>query len=105
MSGVIKLWQDGSWPLAVIVFVASILIPALKIAALALLVATSRVGSAWRRHGRARLYRLLEIIGRWSMLDIFVMALLAALLRSHFAGVEIHPGAIAFAAVVVLTML
>ncbi|HET6146518.1 MAG TPA: paraquat-inducible protein A [Polyangia bacterium] len=105
LSGVVALWRAGSWPLSALVFVASIVVPALKILALALLAISTHARSAWRRGERARLYRLIESIGRWSMLDIFVMALLAALVRSQVAGVEIHPGALAFAAMVVLTML
>jgi paraquat-inducible protein A len=105
LSGVVVLWRAGSWPLAVLVFVASVVVPGLKILALTLLVATTHRRSAWRREERTRLYRLLELVGRWSMLDVFVMALLAALVHSTVAGVEINPGAGAFAAVVVLTML
>jgi paraquat-inducible protein A len=105
LSGVVALWRAGSWPLSLLVFVASIVVPALKILALALLAVSTQARSTWRRGERTRLYRLIESIGRWSMLDVFVMALLAALVRSQVAGVEIHPGALAFAAVVVLTML
>jgi paraquat-inducible protein A len=105
LSGVVVLWRAGSWPLALLVFVASIVVPGLKILALTLLVITTHRGSTWRREERTRLYRLLELVGRWSMLDVFVMGLLAALVHSTLAGVEINPGAGAFAAVVVLTML
>jgi paraquat-inducible protein A len=105
MSGVVLLWQKGSWPLALLVFVASIVVPGLKILALGVLLVSTRRGWAWRPRGRTRLYRLLELVGRWSMLDIFVMALLAALVHSRLAGVEIERGALAFAAVVALTML
>lgn len=105
LSGVVGLWRAGSWPLSLLVFVASIVVPALKILALAVLALSTQARSTWRRGERTRLFRLIESIGRWSMLDIFVMALLAALVRSQVAGVEIHAGALAFAAVVVLTML
>jgi paraquat-inducible protein A len=105
MSGVVELWHTGSWPLAVLVFVASIVVPGLKILALSLLVVSSARRSTWRAQERTRLYRMLEWIGRWSMLDILVMSLLAALLRSPAASVQVEPGALAFAAVVVLTML
>jgi len=104
LSGVAALWRAGAWPLSLLVLIASLVVPGLKIAALGLLVATTRRRSAWRRHERTRLYRLIERVGRWSMLDIFVMALLAALVHSRLAGVEIGPGAPVFAAVVVLTM-
>jgi paraquat-inducible protein A len=105
LSGVVALWTAGSWPLAIVVFVASIVVPGLKVLALALLVATTRWRPSWRRRERTRLYRLLEAVGRWSMLDIFVMALLLALVRSPLAAVHVEPGAVAFAAVVILTML
>jgi paraquat-inducible protein A len=105
LSGVLHLWAGGSWLLALLIFTASIVVPALKILALAVLVVSSWRRSDWRRAGRARLYRVIEWVGRWSMLDIFVMALLAALVRSQLAGVQIDGGAVAFGAVVVLTML
>ena len=105
LSGVVTLWMAGSWPLSIVVFAASIVLPGLKILALTLLVVSTRLRWAWRRGERTRLYRLVERAGRWSMLDIFVMALLAALLRSRVASVEINAGAVAFASVVVLTML
>jgi paraquat-inducible protein A len=105
LSGVVELAERGSWGLAVLVFAASILVPALKIVSLAFLVITTRAGARWGRLARTRIYRALERVGRWSMLDIFVMALLAALVQSGLAGVQIHAGAGAFAAVVILTML
>jgi paraquat-inducible protein A len=105
MSGVVALVRAGSWPLAVLVFVASIVVPVLKIAALSTLVISTARRSSWRRAGRTRLYRFIESVGRWSMLDVFVMGLLAAIVHSPMVGVEINGGAIAFAAVVVLTML
>ncbi|MFP5307197.1 MAG: paraquat-inducible protein A [Gammaproteobacteria bacterium] len=106
VSGVIALWEAGSPEVAVIVFAASVGIPILKIAALALLLVTAQRGSAWRRPGRARLYRVLEFVGYWSMLDVFVVALLVALVHFRtFADIEPGGGAVAFAAVVVLTML
>jgi paraquat-inducible protein A len=105
-SGIIELWQAGSWDLAVIVFVASILVPLLKFGALLLLLISVHRGTAWRVEGRARLFRLIEGIGYWSMLDVFVVALLVALV--HFqplAHVLPGPGVVYFGLVVVLTML
>jgi paraquat-inducible protein A len=104
LSGVESLWRDGSWPLAILVFVASIAVPVLKIGALALLVITSWRRSTWRPRERTRLYRMIELVGRWSMMDVFVMGMLTALVHTRTAGVEINSGAIAFGAVVVLTM-
>lgn len=106
LSGVMVLWGSGAWDLALIVFVASIVVPLLKIVSLATLLLTVGAGSRWRLRERARLYRMIEFIGQWSMLDIFVVALLVALVDfQSLAQVRAGPGAIAFAAVVVLTML
>ena len=104
-SGVVSLWKQGSWSLALLVFTASIAVPVLKIATLSFLVVSTRRGSTWRQRERTQLYRLVEFIGRWSMMDVFVMGLLAAIVHTRLLGVQINVGAIAFAAVVVLTML
>ncbi|MCG1046229.1 paraquat-inducible protein A [Mycetohabitans rhizoxinica] len=106
MSGVVYFWTSGDWPLAVIVFVASILVPMLKLAVLTLLTVTAQIGSRWRPLQRTRLYRGVEAIGRWSMLDIFVITLTVALVRFHsLAEITAGPGAVAFGVVVVLTMI
>jgi paraquat-inducible protein A len=106
LSGVVELWQAGSWDLAIIVFVASIVVPLIKIGMLVLLLVTSQRRSNWARKGRSRMYRLIEFIGHWSMLDVFVVALMAALVRFQtLADITPRPGSIAFGAVVVLTML
>ena len=79
--------------------------PVLKIGVLGLLAWTSRHAPAWRRLERAKLYRLIEAVGHWSMLDVYVVVLLAATVRfGPLAGVQAGPGLLAFAAVVVLTM-
>lgn len=106
MSGVLTLLHTGSWPLALVVFVASIVVPMLKLLALAMLVVTAALRVRWAPLQRTRLYRLIERIGRWSMLDIFVITLLVGLVQFRtVASVLPGPGALAFAAVVVLTML
>lgn len=106
MSGVVYFWVSGDWPLAVIVFVASILVPMLKLSVLALLAFTAQRRSRWRPHERAGLYRIVERIGRWSMLDVFVVTLTVALVRfKSLAVITAGWGALAFAAVVVLTMI
>ena len=106
LGGVVKLWNDGSWDLALIVFVASVVVPILKMLALGLLAITARRHSHWRRQERARLYRMLDTVGHWSMLDIYVVALLIGLVRFRgIAEVLPGPGIAAFGAVVVLTML
>jgi paraquat-inducible protein A len=106
MSGVAYLWTSGSWPLAAVVFIASIAVPMLKILALLFLVATAQRRSRWMPVQRTRIYRLVELVGRWSMLDIYVITLLVALVQfSALATIKAGPAAIAFGAVVVLTML
>ncbi|MDQ3367976.1 MAG: paraquat-inducible protein A [Myxococcota bacterium] len=106
MSGVTYLWIEGSWSLAAVVFAASILVPMLKLGALAVLLVSSRRPSTWHQRGRTRLYHVLEIVGHWSMLDVFVVALLSAVVQlGSFARVEPGLALIPFAGVVVLTML
>jgi paraquat-inducible protein A len=105
MSGVVFLWTTGSWPLGLLVFFASIVVPMLKLIALTLLVISVQRRSTWRPQQRAQLFRLLEFVGRWSMLDIYVVALLVALVQiQSLASIKAGPGAVAFGAVVVLTM-
>ena len=106
LSGVIFFWVSGSYGLAALIFTASFLVPLFKLAALFVLVAMAQRGSDWRQRERARLYHLLELIGRWSMLDVFVVALLAGLVQlQSFAVIHAGVGIAAFGAVVVLTML
>lgn len=106
ISGVYKLWSTGQWPLALIVFVASIVVPLLKLFALGFLLVGIQRCSRWRQHDRMRLYRLTEYIGRWSMVDIFVIAILVGLVQfGNLARVDANAGSLSFAAVVVLTML
>jgi paraquat-inducible protein A len=106
LSGVVFLWQDGSWFLAALVFVASIVVPLAKLLVLFFLLLGVQWRSAWRPQWRTRLYRTIEYLGRWSMLDIYVVTLLAALVQvQSLAAIQAGPGAVAFGAVVVLTML
>jgi paraquat-inducible protein A len=105
MSGVVYFWTSGSWYLALIIFFASIMVPLLKMLALVLLLVSVQWRSSWQQEQRARLYRLVEFIGRWSMLDIYVVAVIVALVQlKALATIEPGPGAIAFGGVVVLTM-
>jgi paraquat-inducible protein A len=105
MSGVVFLWTTGSWLLAVIVFVASVVIPAAKILSLAYLLVAAQRRSRDRPDRRARLYRATAYIGRWSMVDIYVGATLVAMVQlKAFASIVPGPGAIYFAAVVIFTM-
>jgi paraquat-inducible protein A len=106
LSGVIYFWVTGSYGLAAIIFVASFLVPLFKLSALVLLVILAQWHSDWRQPERARLYQMLEVIGRWSMLDVFVVSLLAGLVRIQgFAEITAGVGIAAFGSVVVLTML
>lgn len=106
MSGVVYLWASGSWPLAALVFFASIVVPLFKLLFLSLLCLSVQKRWDWAPRARTRLYRMIEFIGRWSMLDIYVVTLLAALVRlQSLATIQAGAGAMAFGAVVVLTML
>jgi len=106
LGGIHELWVSGSWELAVIVFIASIAVPILKIAALALLSYTAHRRSLWRQRDRAGLYRLIETVGHWSMLDVFVVVILVGMVRfGSFASVAPEAGLLAFGAVVIATML
>jgi len=106
LAGVRALLEEGMWPLAALVFFASVIVPGLKVLGLALLLLTTRAGSRWRLRDRTRLYRIIENIGRWSMIDIFMGSILVALLQfGAIVSVVPGPGALAFASVVILTML
>ncbi len=106
MSGVIYFVQSGSWPVALVIFVASVFVPLLKLLVLAFLLISVQRRWQWRPVDRTRLYRLTEVIGRWSMLDIFVVTILVALVHlGALATIEAGAGAVFFAAVVVVTML
>ena len=105
MSGVIYFWTSGSWYLALIIFFASILVPLLKMAALLLLLVSVQSRSRWNPGRRARLYRLVEVVGRWSMLDVYVVAMIVSLVQLQaLATIIPGAGAMAFGAVVVLTI-
>lgn len=106
LQGVVLLWSPTGWPLSLIVLFASIMIPSAKILALAYLLVTVHRGSATSSRQRVRLYRTIELIGRWSMVDVFVDAFTAALVQLQpLMSVAPGPGLLFFAAVVVLTML
>jgi len=105
LGGVKALFATGQPAIALVVLFASITVPLLKIGGLAWLLLSAQRGWTWRRRDRTRLHRLIEIVGRWSMLDIFMLSILAGLVKlDAIATVEAGPGALAFAAVVVLTL-
>ena len=106
LSGVIYFVSSGDWPLAIVIFTASIFVPVAKILILGFLLVSVHRGSRWRPVERTRLYRLTEAVGRWSMVDIYVVTILVALVRlGNLATIEAGLGAVFFGAVVVLTML
>jgi paraquat-inducible protein A len=106
MSGVIYFIQSGMWPIALVIFIASIFVPVLKLFMLLFLVISVQRRSTWRPKDRTRLYRITEAVGRWSMTDIFVVTILVALVHlGALANIEAQIGAVFFAAVVVITML
>jgi len=106
IRGVVVLANSGSWPLAALVFFASIVVPLLKIISLAILIASVRLNLKLSPLGRTKIYRLVEFIGRWSMLDIYVVTLLVGLVQiQSLATITPEGGIMAFGAVVVLSML
>lgn len=106
MSGVIELVQRGMFPIAAVVFIASILVPTFKLVGIALLLFSVQRHQPLSARQRIIMYRFIEFIGRWSMLDIFVIAILVAVVNfGRLASIEANLGAVAFASVVILTML
>ena len=106
LEGVKELLFGGMWPLALLVFFASVTVPMLKLGGLAFLLVSVQRRSKWRPRERTKIYRIVDAIGRWSMLDIFVLAILVALVRfGSLATITPGTGAISFAAVVVITMI
>ena len=105
LSGVIYFMQTGSWEIAAVIFIASVFVPLAKLVILILLLVSVRFRWRWRPRDRTVLYRLTELVGRWSMVDIYVVTILVALVRlGAVATIEAGPAAVYFAAVVVLTM-
>lgn len=106
LEGVKELLFGGMWPLALLVFFASVTVPMLKLGGLGFLLVSVQRRSKWRPRERTKIYRIVDAIGRWSMLDIFVLAILVALVRfGSLATITPGTGAISFAAVVVTTMI
>lgn len=105
-DGCVRLYRDGQWPVATIVFLASILIPFIKLLGLFFLVVVTRFKSTFWRRERTWIYKTLDVIGPWAMLDVFLLAILVALVKlGQIATVLPGPGLIAFTAMVVLTIL
>ncbi len=105
-DGCVRLFQDGQYPVAIVVFFASIVIPLFKLLGLFYLTGTAWLGSRRRRRERTLIYKIIDVIGPWAMLDVFLLAILVALVRlQQLASVYPGPGLLPFAAVVVLTIL
>ncbi len=106
LSGVVAFWRSGSWGIAAIIFIASVVVPCLKFLSLGVLLFSTARKTQWARRERARLYRMTEWIGCWSMLDVVVVAAVCGLLRFHALGeAEPRAGIFFFGLVVMLTML
>lgn len=106
LSGVIYFFKTGSWHIALIIFFASIIVPLLKLVVLSFLMISIQRHSSWRPGKRTRIFRVVKLIGRWSMVDIFVVTIAVSLVRLGFlASIQAGPGAVFFGAVVVLTIL
>ncbi len=105
LSGVVLLIEADMWPIALLVFFASITVPVAKLIVLIFLLLSVQFQSQWRPKDRTTLYRITEGVGRWSMIDIFMISILAALVKLEaIATIEAGPGAVCFAGVVIITM-
>lgn len=105
MSGVIYFMKSGSWEIALVIFVASIFVPLLKLTVLSYLLVSVQRKSGWRPRDRTQLYQITHAIGRWSMVDIYVVTILVALVKlGVFANIDAGPAALYFASVVVISM-
>lgn len=106
MSGVLYFLRDGSWVVALVIFVASIVVPLMKLLILFFLLLSVQLRSNWRPRERTQLYRLTEAVGRWSMVDIYVVTILIALVKlGAVANINAGPASGYFATLVVITML
>ncbi|AVI84622.1 paraquat-inducible membrane protein A [Pseudomonas syringae pv. tomato] len=105
MSGVLEFFESGSWDIAILIFVASVVVPCIKFLVLGMLLITCQRRSTWAMRERARLYRFIELIGYWSMLDVLVVALVASLVQfRELSTIEPRIGILFFGLVVVMTM-
>lgn len=104
-SGIMEFWHGGEWDLALLIFIASVAVPCMKFLVLGTLLITCQRRSRWAMRERARLYRLIEVVGYWSMLDVLVVALIAALVQFRsLSSIDPRMGILFFGLVVVLTM-
>ena len=106
LGGILEFWRAGDWDIALLIFIASVAVPFTKFIAIGLLLFTVRRNSRWQQHQRTALYRIVEFIGYWSMLDVVVVALTSALMQFQVLGAaEPRAGIAFFCAVVIVTML
>src|ERR1700730_18170721 len=106
LGGILEFWRSGDWDIALLIFIASVAVPFTKFIAIGLLLLSVRRNSGWQQHQRTALYRIVEFIGYWSMLDVIVVALTSALVPFQVLGIaEPRAGIAFFCAVVFMTML
>jgi paraquat-inducible protein A len=106
LGGVVVLWRSGSYPISLVIFIASVFVPIGKIIALGWLCRSVQTRSTRSRRQKTQLYRLTEFVGRWSMVDVFVVAVLVALIQlGNIMSIYPDWGALAFAGVVFFTIL
>lgn len=106
LGGIVVLWEHGSYPIAAVIFIASVLVPLGKIVVLGWLCFTVQTGSTGGNREKTLLYRITELVGRWSMVDVFVVGILVALIQlGNIMYILPGPAALAFAAMVVTTMI
>jgi paraquat-inducible protein A len=106
LGGILEFWRAGDWDIALLIFTASVAVPFTKFIAIGLLLFTVRKNSGWQQHQRTVLYRIVEFIGYWSMLDVIVVALTSSLMQFQKLGTaEPRAGIAFFCAVVIVTML
>jgi paraquat-inducible protein A len=106
LGGILEFWRSGDWDIALLIFTASVAVPFTKFIAIGLLLITVRKNRPWEQRQRTVLYRIVEFIGYWSMLDVIVVALTSALMQFQMLGTaEPRAGIAFFCGVVVVTML
>lgn len=105
ISGVVKFWEMKSYPVAIVIFTASVLIPLLKVIALIWLCLAAQGKTNTPPTSLSKMYHLTELLGRWSMVDVFVVAILVCLVQmGALMSITPGPAALSFSAVVILTM-
>ena len=105
ISGVMYFISTGMWPIALVIFVASVFVPLVKLFALSYLAFSVQRKSRWRPTDRTKIYRMTELVGRWSMVDVYVVTILVAMVNlGALATIEAGPAAVYFCGVVIITM-